>query len=166
MVVELQDNLISLDWQLWRLIWVFDIHIYLLTLKALVTTAADSILDFFYIFFLTFLVNCKLASFSQTTKMLIKIFWAAGFWWEKKVIERNRMSYFSFICGNIEMLSKICSRQHSIISFFRENKSWYFMWTVCLADNSHEISRLVFAEKQKKKEFQNVCCSCDWRCKG
>ena len=35
--------------------------------------------------------------------------------------------------------SKICSRQHSI--FF------YFMWIVCLADNSHEISRLIFYEK-------------------
>ena len=37
---------------------------------------------------------------------------------------------------------------------FKENKSWYFIWIVCqivcLADNSHEISRLVFFEKLKK----------------
>ena len=32
--------------------------------------------------------------------------------------------------------------------FFRENKSWHFMWIVCLADDSHEISRLVFSEKK------------------
>ena len=31
--------------------------------------------------------------------------------------------------------------------FFRENKSWQFMWIVCWADNSHEMSRLVFSEK-------------------
>ena len=41
--------------------------------------------------------------------------------------------------------------------FFKENKSWYSMWIiclamwiVCLADNSHEIPRLVFFEKLKK----------------
>ena len=34
--------------------------------------------------------------------------------------------------------------------FFRENNSWHFMWIVCLADNSHEISRLVFSEKWTK----------------
>ena len=36
--------------------------------------------------------------------------------------------------------------------FFRENKSWHFMWIVCSADDSHEISRLVFSEKSKKKK--------------
>ena len=37
--------------------------------------------------------------------------------------------------------------------FFRENKSWHFMWIICLADDSHEMSRLV---KKKKKNFE--CC--------
>ena len=36
------------------------------------------------------------------------------------------------------------------------NKSWYFIWIVCQADNSHEISRLVFFEKKKKKK-NNKC---------
>ena len=35
--------------------------------------------------------------------------------------------------------------------FFRENKSWHFMWIVCQADNLHEMSRL-FSEKKKKKK--------------
>ena len=34
--------------------------------------------------------------------------------------------------------------------FFRENKSWHFMWIVSLADDSHEMSGLVFSVKQKK----------------
>ena len=33
--------------------------------------------------------------------------------------------------------------------FFFERK---FMWIVCLADDSHEMSRLVFSEKKKKIE--------------
>ena len=32
--------------------------------------------------------------------------------------------------------------------FFRENKAWYFMWIICLADDSHEISRLIFSKKK------------------
>ena len=30
------------------------------------------------------------------------------------------------------------------------------MWIVCKADNSHEMSRLIFSEKKKKKKNQNV----------
>ena len=33
---------------------------------------------------------------------------------------------------------------------FSKKTSRYFMWIVCLADDSHEISRLVFFEKLKK----------------
>ena len=58
------------------------------------------------------------------------------------------------------MTSKIYSRRHSNF-FFRENKSWHFMWIICQADSSHEMSRLVFFEKKKI-----VCCSCDWHLKG
>ena len=44
--------------------------------------------------------------------------------------------------------------------FFRENKAWYFMWIVCLADNWHEISSLIFSEKykKKKKKKKSKCC--------
>ena len=31
--------------------------------------------------------------------------------------------------------------------FVLENKSWHFMWIICQADYSHEISRLIFLEK-------------------
>ena len=31
-----------------------------------------------------------------------------------------------------------------LLFIFEENKSWYFMWIVCLAGNSHEMLRLVF----------------------
>ena len=36
--------------------------------------------------------------------------------------------------------------------FFRENKSWHYMWIICLADDSHEMST-VFSEKYKKNNF-------------
>ena len=42
-----------------------------------------------------------------------------------------------------QMLTELSARD-------TENKSWYFIWIVCLADDSHEISRLVFFEKLKK----------------
>ena len=31
--------------------------------------------------------------------------------------------------------------------FFRENKTWYFMWLLCLAEDSYEISSFIFFEK-------------------
>ena len=34
-----------------------------------------------------------------------------------------------------------------IFWFSEENKSWHFMWIICQAGDSHEISRLVFSEK-------------------
>ena len=33
---------------------------------------------------------------------------------------------------------------------FKENKAWCFIWILCLAKDSHEISSLIFAEKQRK----------------
>ena len=63
--------------------------------------------------------------------------------------------------------SKICSRRQSKLFLFRENKSWHFMWIVCLADDSHELSRLISFKNNFKETFQNVvCCSCDWHFKG
>ena len=62
--------------------------------------------------------------------------------------------------------NKICSR-HSKFSFFIFWRR-HFMWIVCLADDSHEISRLVFSVKQKERKKKKkivVCCCCDWRFK-
>ena len=41
------------------------------------------------------------------------------------------------------------SRRHfkNISLFFRENKAWHFMWIVCLADDSHEMSSIIFSGK-------------------
>ena len=44
----------------------------------------------------------------------------------------------------------ICSRRHSnffLLIFFRENKFWHLVWILCLAENSHEMSRQVLSEK-------------------
>ena len=40
--------------------------------------------------------------------------------------------------------------------------SWNFMWTVCLADDSNEVSRFIIYEKlkkkKKKKKIKSVIC--------
>ena len=72
-----------------------------------------------------------------------------------KVISRWKKSPLVGKELTLKAPSKICSRRHSIFFFFfffkyfRQNKSWHFMWIVCQADNSHEMSRLVFSEKKK-----------------
>ena len=38
-----------------------------------------------------------------------------------------------------------------VVLFFQDNKAWHFMWTVCLADKSHETSRLVLEKNNNKK---------------
>ena len=35
------------------------------------------------------------------------------------------------------------------VLFFRENKACHFMWIVCLAEDSHEMSSFIFSEKLK-----------------
>ena len=37
-----------------------------------------------------------------------------------------------------------------ILLSFEENKAWYYMWILCLAEDSYEISNLIFSEKQWK----------------
>ena len=37
-----------------------------------------------------------------------------------------------------------------LLLFYRENKTWHFMWIVCRADDSHEMISLIFSEKKKK----------------
>ena len=34
--------------------------------------------------------------------------------------------------------------------FLEKNKTRHFIWIVCLADNSHEMSSLIYSEKKKK----------------
>ena len=92
------------------------------------------------------------------------------------IILHQNISLFFFFFGpkywatlTLKAPSKICSRRHSIFFFFffffRENKSWHFMLIDCQADDSHEMSRHVFSEKENKKKIV-VCCNCDWGLKG
>ena len=48
------------------------------------------------------------------------------------------------------------------IFFFRENNAWHFMWIICRADDSHEMSRLPFSEKKRMSSATNFA----WRFKG
>ena len=42
--------------------------------------------------------------------------------------------------------------------FFRENKTWNFMWIVCLADDFTWNVKTCFLWKKKKKKNKNVVC--------
>ena len=39
-------------------------------------------------------------------------------------------------------------------AFFREKEIWHFVWIVCLADNSHKMSSLIFLKKKKNTHTQ------------
>ena len=46
-----------------------------------------------------------------------------------------------------------------LLSFFRENKTLYFMWIICLADK-HMKYQTLFSQKNKNKTNGKViCCS-------
>ena len=52
---------------------------------------------------------------------------------QTKIAADDTLSFYSFI--------------------FDENKAWCFMWILCLAEDSHEISNLIFSEKKNEKVF-------------
>ena len=64
--------------------------------------------------------------------------------------------------------NKNWSRRHFIFLLlsFKENKAWFFMWILCLAEDSLDLSNLIFSEKQWKIFVNVVCRSRDWRFKG
>ena len=45
----------------------------------------------------------------------------------RKILEQTTI-YFSFL-------------------YFRENNAWHYMWIICLADDSHVMSSIIFSEK-------------------
>ena len=53
----------------------------------------------------------------------------------------------------VKVPKKHCSRRHFnfLLLSFKENKAWFFMWILCLAEDSLETSSLIFPEKQWKK---------------
>ena len=55
-------------------------------------------------------------------------------------------------------LNKNCSRWHFniLVLSFEENKAWFFMWILCLAKDSHELSSHIFSGRQGKNIYE--CC--------
>ena len=49
------------------------------------------------------------------------------------------------------MPSKIAADSTFIIFTFKENKAWCFMWILCQAEDSPEISSIILSEKTMKK---------------
>ena len=51
---------------------------------------------------------------------------------------------------------KNCSRQHFnfLLLSFEENKAWFFMWILCLAEDSSETSSLICSEKQWRNIYE------------
>ena len=56
----------------------------------------------------------------------------------------------------LKALNKNCSRRHFhfLLFSFEENKAWCFKWILCLAEDSHETSSLIFSEKQWKNIYE------------
>ena len=50
--------------------------------------------------------------------------------------------------------------------FFFHREITYFMWIVCLADNSHEMWSLIYSEKFFPNDQYVSCCTCDWGFNG
>ena len=52
--------------------------------------------------------------------------------------------------------NKNCSRQHFNFYFYlsKKNKAWFFMWILCLAEDSLETSSLIFSEKQGENIYE------------
>ena len=52
--------------------------------------------------------------------------------------------------------NKNCSRRHFnfLLLSFEENKAWFFMWILCLAEDSLETSSLILSEKQWKNIYE------------
>ena len=88
----------------------------------------------------------------------------------------HEFSHFTCLIGTwkikvtltLKAPNKNCSRRHFnfLLLSFKENKAWFFRWILCLAENSFEISSLIFSEKQWKIFMAVVCCSHDWCFKG
>ena len=43
-----------------------------------------------------------------------------------------------------------------LLLFFREKKTWHFMWIVCSTDDLHEMTSLIFSEKYEKQQKQHA----------
>ena len=82
---------------------------------------------------------------------------------KKKKKNRANMYEINFMCWKIEAIYRsviqcmhvnltleIAKLNQSKHYFFRENKAWHFMWITCLSDYSHEMSKLVLADKWGK----------------
>ena len=52
--------------------------------------------------------------------------------------------------------NKNCNRRdfNFLLLSLEENKAWFFMWILCLAEDSLETSSLIFSEKQWKKIYE------------
>ena len=90
----------------------------------------------------------------------------------KKALKSDKAQInVSYTAGNFRMSltlkvpNKNCSRWHFnfLLSSVEENKAWFFMWILCLAEDSLETSSLIFSEKTMKKYYECLLLSSDWR---
>ena len=66
-------------------------------------------------------------------------------------------SALSFFLGlTLKAPNKNCSRRHFnfLLLSFEENKAWFFMLILCLAEDSLKTSSLIFSEKQWKNIYE------------
>ena len=70
------------------------------------------------------------------------------------VLIQNKVVWRSWL--TLKEPNKNCCRRHFnfLLLSFEENKAWCFKWILCLAEDSHETSSLIFSEKQWKNIYE------------
>lgn len=87
-------------------------------------------------------------------------------WSVKKIKNNNNFStekyHFLYIIKERHMLHGHVKFMDILLSIFRENlKAWHFLWNVCLADYSHNLSsyfqwKLILKKTRKEKKYVNI----------
>ena len=86
---------------------------------------------------------CKVSLSSETNKKSLSWKWG-----------KNIEVYLNTLI--LKVSNKNCSSRHFkflLLSFWK-NKTWFFLWILCLAEDSLETSSLIFSEKQWKNIYE------------
>ena len=71
----------------------------------------------------------------------------AGYITDHEKIQKSSVLFSFILCFIFFYWVPKDKGSFAYIFFFRENNNWYFMWVICLPDDSHQISSLIFLEK-------------------
>ena len=75
---------------------------------------------------------------------------------------RRAETKYMYVFKHLEILSlrapdSTAADDIFICLFFRESKAWHFRWIICSANDSHEMSSLIFSQKNNVKKKKKKC---------